>query len=246
MLKHIFLCIFWFSTFHASEPTCIDWGVFSKKYKSKHPLITYASGHFSYILQATQKTDLTALSIAHGRIHLLCAYHLRHHTHITNTAAFIDVWKPLEEFMQESTPDLHIALAYYANNRLLSVVRGSCGLYYCHDDNYTQPAYAETRQTQMRSFKETEYVSVCGVSSFEPQDSVFLFTAYLDSRLCPDTILPWIQEEYTDYSAATQAHMLPLHVYAPRIQLTTERNKTEAEKRIQENCACIVVKKKKI
>lgn len=246
MLKRIFLFIFLFNHFYASEPTCADWGMYSKKVNYTHPLITHASGHFSYILQTTRRIDPTALAIVHGRVHLLCAYHLRHDLSINNTAEFIQAWKPIEEFMQQNTPYLHIALAYYINNNLFSVMRGSCGLYHWHGNNYTQPAYAETVQTNMRSFKETEYVSLCGVSPWTPGDTVFLFTTSLDHRSCPDTTLPWIQDEYNDYSAATKARMLPLHVYAPRIRLTTEHNKVEAEKRIQENCACIVVKNKKI
>jgi hypothetical protein len=165
---------------------------------------------------------------------------------IKTLANLITVLQPMEYDIQQNAPEMHLAVAYFSDNKLFAIVRGNCGLYHVKNAKCTVPVCAETITADYRRNakpKNTEFVSLCGIQDWNKGDNLLMYTPNIERRICPETIFTEFIKKYDCSSASQFSYLLLLHASAPHMSLKTQEECDAAEKHAKKDAACIVIKK---
>lgn len=227
-----------------AQPTITDWGMYTENDQNNDYMIKYASANLACIVSTMQEKPKKSLAI-------VCAYITGElipaikRNNVVSVPELIQLWQPLERFINLAVPDVNIALSYVHKNQLYAVLRGTCEMYHFSGNECKVPAYADATPTtcmQNDVLCPEAIVPLCGIGSWLPGDTLVFYTPNIAAKITPMRVKKLLNDPYFGSSMVQKARNITLCAYMPFVSLSSEVSVECAEQAVKHYSACIAIK----
>lgn len=226
-------------------PSCTDWGMYTENDRNNDYMIKYASADLACIVSTMQEVPKKSLAVVRAYITGELVPAIKRNN-VVSVPELIQLWQPIEHFINLAVPDAQIALSYVHKNQLCTVLRGTCEMYHFSRNECKVPAYADATPTacmENDAFCPKTMVPLCGISPWQPGDTLVLCTPNIAAKITPMRVKKLLDYPEFGYSMAQKARNITLCTYMPSVSLSSEFLVEYAEQAVDHYSACIVMKK---